>query len=230
MVFKATAVARCERVRTHSVRECLGAERTRLREVPVSWDTAGTKAALTAMNGKKAVPESLARQLAQLQSRWLSWLRIRHWALKPLHEEIAQSAVADLLEYVSQRSPAVIPAEELKKIGFTILRRRVADQYRSKVSAWADESVLEELPSADPSSDPEEVLTYSRLLRAVLALIAKLDRPARELLLRDESPSLPRGRPLTEVERQRRVRLREELRRQLTETYGVDLKQFLRSN
>jgi DNA-directed RNA polymerase specialized sigma24 family protein len=190
----------------------------RLRGVPVSWDTSQTKAARTAMNENSA-SEPLQRQLAYLQPQWLSWLRLRHRSLAPLHEEITQAAAADLVEYVSRRPLAAVSDEELRKIGFTILRRRVADQYRSKVLIWADESALHDLESPDPSTNPEQVATYSRLLRTVLALLARLGPDSRELLLRET--------PLTDAERQRRSRLRADLRRQLLDQFGIDLKQVL---
>jgi DNA-directed RNA polymerase specialized sigma24 family protein len=162
---------------------------------------------------------SLQRQLASLRPQWRAWLRLRHRSLQPVHEDILQTTVADLLQYQLRHPDAVLTDKDVRSIGFTILKRRAADQYRSQVLTWADESVLENIQSPDPSTDPEQVTNYARLLRAVLALLAKLDAPTRELLVRDG--------PLTDAERQRRSRLRADLRRQLAYQYHIDLNQVL---
>jgi len=166
-------------------------------------------------------------QLADLLTRWRRWLRLRHRSLESAHEEIVQDASADLVEYLAEPSRRDLPDEEVRRIGFTILRRRVADIFRSRAVRKFEDVPLDVLPATDPSSNPEEVETYVRLLRAVVSIIAKLDGPSRELLLRKEASGGSRDKPLTDAERQRLSRLRTELKRQLAEKYGVNIEQIL---
>lgn len=164
--------------------------------------------------------------LEELLPRWRRWLSLRYRSLVALHPEIVQDASADLVEYLSRARERTLADDEVRKIGFTILRRRAADAVRSRALEVAEDVPLDSLPTTDPSANPEEVENYARLLRAVVRLLAKLDRPARELLLRGEDGRS--GTALSDAERQRLSRLRADLRRELAETHGVDVRQFLR--
>lgn len=166
--------------------------------------------------------------LLKLHPRWIAWLRLRHHSLEHVHSDILQDASADLIKYLSPHEGQVHSDEDISRIGFTILRRRVADEFRSRTIQWAEDFPLDELPSTDPSGNPEEVLRYAKLLRAVISLMAKLDKPSRELLLRDEGGAGASDTPLSDAERQRLSRLRADLRQQLAQTYGIDIKQFFR--
>ncbi|MCI0627701.1 MAG: hypothetical protein L0387_39630 [Acidobacteria bacterium] len=171
---------------------------------------------------------SLGDLYTDLHLRWIAWLRLRHRSLAHVHTEIVQDATTDLIQYLSEHKNQAHSDEDIRRIGFTILRRRVADEFRARTVQWAEDFPLDELPSTDPSSNPEEVLRYASLLRAVTGLIARLNKPSRELLLRVEAGTDAAEVALSDAERQRLSRLRAELRRQLAETYGIDIKQFLR--
>ena len=164
--------------------------------------------------------------LAELRLRWMAWLHLRRRALESFHAEIVQDASADLLQYLSGRGQRLHSEEEIRRIGFTILKRRVADVFRSQALRWAEAPQPDELPSSDPGADPERVLRYARLLRLVIGLVAKLDRPSRELLMRDSTIGAPNS-PLSDAERQRLHRLRQQLRHEIKEIHGIDVKQYL---
>ena len=134
--------------------------------------------------------------------------------------------MADLVQYLSGRGQHLHSTEEIRRIGFTILKRRVADVFRSQTLRWAEAPQPDELPSSDPGADPERVLRYARLLRLVIGLVAKLDRSSRELLMRDSTTGVPDS-PLSDAERQRLHRLRQKLRREIEEIHGINVKEFM---
>jgi DNA-directed RNA polymerase specialized sigma24 family protein len=162
---------------------------------------------------------------ARLLRRWAAWLRLRHRALGHLHADILQDATADLVHYLSRTSPHAVTDEDIARIGFTILRRRIADEFRSKALQWAEGAAPDDLPATDPSTDPEQVLRYARLLRSVIDQLARLDRQSRELLLRRETGA---DAPLSDAQRQRLSRLRADLRRRLLDEHGIDVREFFR--
>lgn len=163
----------------------------------------------------------------KLHPRWIAWLRLYHRSLNQVHSEIIQDTSADLIQYLSRHKGSVHSDDDISRVGFTILRRRVADEFRSRTIQWVEDFPMDELPNTNLSNNPEEVLRYVSLLRAVIGLMAKLDRSSRELLLRAEYGGTADA-PLSDAERQRLSRLRAELRRQLAENYGVDIKLFLK--
>ena len=162
---------------------------------------------------------------AKLRPRWAAWLRLRHRALGHLHADILQDASVDLVHYLSRNSASAATDEDVARIGFTILRRRVADEFRSKALRWAEGAAPDDLPATNPSTDPEQVLRYTSLLRTVIGQLARLDRASRELLLRGETGS---EAPLTDAQRQRLSRLRTDLRRRLLDELGIDVREFFR--
>lgn len=167
-------------------------------------------------------------QLAKLRPLWMNWLRLRHRSLVHAHDDIVQDATVDLIAYVSKDAQRKRSEEEIRKIGFTILQRRVADRFRAGVLEWAEHSQPDELPSTDSSSDLDRALAYRKLLRAVMSMLAQLDGPSRDLLLGDEAIGPDAAAPLSAAQRQRLSRLRAELRRQLEEKYNIDVRRLLR--
>src|SRR5436309_1919311 len=92
--------------------------------------------------------EQLDAVLADLRSRWMTWLRVRRRALESVHDDIVQDALADLVQYLSGRGQHLHSTEEIRRIGFTILKRRVADVFRSQTLRWAEAPQPDELPSS----------------------------------------------------------------------------------
>lgn len=166
-------------------------------------------------------------QLAKLHPFWLNWLRLRHRSLKHLHADLVQDALADLLRYLSLHNEQHHSDEDVRRVGFAILRRRVADAFRASVVQWAEDHALDELPNTDPSHDLDKVVAYRKVLRTVTAMMAKLDDESRALLLGAEADGRADDAPLSAAERQRLSRLRAALRRRLKDESGVDIRQFL---
>jgi hypothetical protein len=155
--------------------------------------------------------EKVERLLPELYSRWRAQLR-RHPRLTASHDDILQITAQDLLAVAGEGTQA-LEAGDLRRLGYGILKRRIADTYRVEVRRWARHEPLEDRHvSADVNSDPERVAHFSMLLRSVLELMAELDIEDRELLqrfLRDDTTI----KAMTEAERKRLSRLRERLRR-----------------
>ncbi len=170
----------------------------------------------------------LENVFAAIYPQWRAWLQLRHPALAFIHAELVQDAAADLTEYVLKLGDRRLSEDDVRKIGFTILKRRVTDAFRSKAIEWVEHLPLDRLPSNDPKSDPEFSTRYTNLLRLAVGLIAKLDRHDRDLLLRDSSPGRPKRLAMSAGERQRLSRLRARLRDELFKAYGIDVRDYLK--
>lgn len=168
---------------------------------------------------------NLADQIAALIPQWRAWLHLRHRSIAHLHADLAQQAAADLLEWMQVSPKTKLVEEDLRRLGFRILQRRVADTFRTRVIEWAhgggDADIQGEDSVADARADanPEQAHHYARLLRSVMALLAELAAEDRALLLGDELG--PPRQARTAAERQRLRRLRAQLREQLMERFGL---------
>ena len=165
--------------------------------------------------------------LQDVRSQWQAWLRRRLPALESLHKDIVQDAAGDLVEYASAQGRADLPDDEVRRIGFTILRRRAADATRRWSSSASREVSLTESFEPAVSGEPGRAEEYRKLLRAVIELMGSLDQDSRELLVRGEYPTKTKPAPLSDAQRQKLLRLRHELRRKLAEQYRLEVDNIL---
>lgn len=179
---------------------------------------------MTSRDEKKWLEDAFA----ELYPKWKTWLRFRYSALAGIHTELLQDAAADLSEYVLKIGKRQLSNAEISKLGFTILKRRVADVFRGKAMDWVEHLPLDLLPSRDRRSDPELVARYAKLLRLLVGLVAQLDRHDRDLLLRDSNPGDHKHVAMTPAERQQLSRLRERLRAELRGRYGIEVSEYLK--
>src|SRR5881628_3572118 len=100
----------------------------------------------------EALDDRLSRIIAEVTPRWKRWLRVRYGGLEPAHPDLLQEAFTDLVDYLRRAVPAALSDEEIRGIGFVILKRRVADAYRANVRETAS-STPEEFV-ADSASNP----------------------------------------------------------------------------
>jgi hypothetical protein len=117
---------------------------------------------------------------------------------------------------------------EIQRIGFSILRRRVADAFRARILAWNDSEALDQVPDTAGGADVERVSEYSKLLRVVMGLLAALDRESRDLVVRGGNARAEGDAALSDAERQKLSRLRTELKRQLMERFDIDVTSLLK--
>jgi DNA-directed RNA polymerase specialized sigma24 family protein len=168
-------------------------------------------------------------RFSELQKAWHSWLRVRHPSLAAFHADLVQEAFKDLLEW-SGRKLEFHTYQEIERIGFRILQRRVIDVFREQ-SALATKAIgnnpdeVVETSSTFSGSNPEEVADYRLLLRAILMALSELSPSERELILSKDYGRLQvSNRTLSTSERKRLSRLRNRVRRILSDRYGIELK------
>lgn len=173
-------------------------------------------------------PSNASDRVAALIPQWRRWLRLRHRSIEHLHADLAQQAAADLLEWIQRTSKTGLVDEDLRRLGFRVLQRRVADAFRSDAAEWgrrgsaadAQQGGHEEVDTRT-DANPALAHQYRRLLRAVVALLAELSAEDRALLV---GPELgPVAEPRTTAQRQRLKRLRARLRDQLHERFGLEV-------
>ncbi len=173
-------------------------------------------------------PSNASDRVTDLVPQWRRWLRLRHRSIEHMHADLAQQAAADLLDWMHRASKPDLIEEDVRRLGFRILQRRVADAFRSQAAEWGREGSTSlaqrsELEEVDTRADANPALAhqYGRLLRAVVALLAELSAEDRVLLV---GPELgPVAEPRTAAQRQRLKRLREHLRDQLHERFGLEV-------
>jgi DNA-directed RNA polymerase specialized sigma24 family protein len=143
------------------------------------------------------------------------------------HEDLVQQTLLNLSEYFDQRQDQIPTQDETSAIAFTILKRRIADRFRDAARrAVYNQSAATHL-SVSRESHPDRHVRHRRVLWAVLSLLATLDKEDQNLLLREHMSLTTSGRRLTAVQRKRLSRLRERLRRQLKDRFGISLEEYL---
>jgi hypothetical protein len=161
--------------------------------------------------------------LQDVRSQWHAWLRRRLPALEALHKDIVQDTAGDLVEYMSTHDRAELPNEDVRRIGFTILKRRAADATRRWSSSASRQVSLTEAVEPAVSGELGRAEEYRELL-----LMGTLDQESRELLVRGEYPTNGEPAPLSDAQRQKLSRLRHELRRKLAEQYRLEVDNILK--
>jgi hypothetical protein len=139
-----------------------------------------------------------------------------------MHDDLIQQATADLLEW-ERRRERPLTEEELRRVGFRILERRVFDAFRDDVRRWASTEPLANPDDIEtPDRSPERSVEYSRLLKALIEVLTDLTPADRALVLRDE---FSRGKTsaMTDAERKRLSRLRQQIRSLMLERHGIDV-------
>lgn len=168
----------------------------------------------------------LGEQLTVLQDAWLSWLRGRHPSLANAHPDLIQQTTADLWQWVANQSDRP-DLDAIRKIGFRVLQRRVADAFRAPERRWSAfiEALDPENPRhADTDAQPPDALAFVQLLKAVSAVVSGLSAEERKLLFNEvPAAGAQRRKPLTTAQRKRISRLRQKMRLLLHERHGIIL-------
>ena len=164
------------------------------------------------MTDKRAVDTAEFKELLdELYPRWNAFLARSYSSLRNIHADLMQQSAEDLIRYAREKSWADIA--DWRALGFRILHRRIADNFRNQARAWSFEPISDEIQASDPGSDPELVAHYSAQLQKLVFLITGMDDKDRHLLLAeilDDEPRPPG--PLSVSQRKRISRLRGRLR------------------
>lgn len=166
--------------------------------------------------------------------------------LKSESEDLANAAMADLLQWYRRQARGDHSLAELRRVGSRILHRRVADRFRKHIPAYGARP-LPTLRSPDAAAD--ERLLQRQAIRLCIQFLSELGYEDRQLLIGDFIPAPSRFRvnedaaeahlaaggsehvrdsQLTPRERKRRQRLRERLRKRLRKQLGIEVEQLLR--
>ena len=164
--------------------------------------------------------------LQALGPRFRRYLAYHHFALREQHEDIAQAALADTLDYLkAQPGSGAADEDEVARIGFTILKRRIADAFRDNARQWALRHGGE---SDEPSTlGAADSLDYTRTLRAVVELMATLEPRERDLLA-GAALGERFGRARSDAERKALSRARAILKERLWSRHRIDLDRLLK--
>lgn len=163
------------------------------------------------MKHPEEIRAELEKQIGEIYPESRAFLKRRYPNLRQLHEDLIQQTSRDVLELISRPQPKQI--ENLPRFFFGVLKHRIADHFRSPARRWADELLLEDLPTEDPNTDPERIAHCTLLLKRVVGLITQLNADDRLFLL--ESSSAEAGTALTDAQRKRLSRIRARLRKKL---------------
>lgn len=184
---------------------------------------------------KSTTPDRTAawwqRELPRTSALARQWLGRRYPSIRHLHEDLIAETVAQLTEYLLSR-PAGLPvswfaapeplgqdAQRFRALLFTILGRRIQDQFRADFRRWIALIPLHELAD-NTDSDAAGGMDARRLVIGLLQVLATLPDADRKLM---EHVALGGAeRPLDVAERKRADRLRQRLRRELGEKLGQD--------
>jgi DNA-directed RNA polymerase specialized sigma24 family protein len=157
--------------------------------------------------------ERLGQDLVEFRKEWGNYLNRSYPSLRNHHGDLIQEATEDLLVFARDHQDAKI--ENWRGLAFSILRRRIADHFRSVARRWAESPLPDDLATAEPGADPERVAHFTLLLQRVVAFITELDEADRRLLLSGVWVEESSGTAKTDAERKRLSRLRTRLREEL---------------
>lgn len=144
-------------------------------------------------------------------------------------EDLVQATLTDLIAYLRMREPPLPTPSAASALAITILRRRIADQFRHATRQALDSLPPQRVPVIAGSHDIEAVVQYRELLRAVLSLLLDLSEEERKLLLWDVLQVQQPSPPLKPTARKRVERLRKRLRQRLHDRFGIAIEDYLRS-
>jgi len=164
-----------------------------------------------------------------LRGKLLELLRRRYFSLISSHEDLAHSAIRDLIEYLGYRTELKLSDSELTALCTTILKRRIADLLDHDRRWLTSDEVVEDAPEAGVDAGSDQVLSYVRVLRAISQLLGEMDPYDRSLLLRDIDPASDElfAEPLSVSDRVKLSRLRKGLRTALLEKFGISIQDEL---
>ncbi len=179
-------------------------------------------------------PTSAEDRVSALLPDWHAWLRIRHRSLATHHADLVQDAATGLVHWLAKRAGTEISDEDVRRVGFRILQRRVVDEFRAQVGEWArigadsDIDAASEVPDTRPGSNPPQALQHSRLLRALVGVLSEMNAQDRALLVGEELGSSPTSDgPRSGAQREHLRRLRKRVREALIKKHGLDVQDWL---
>lgn len=163
---------------------------------------------------------ALDRRLQQIGVELREYLRRRYRLLAAEHDDLLQQAIVDLFE-ATRHTHDHLPDDELTALAHSILKRRIVDRFRRETRNVVDNIEPGVVPDPHDEDSFDARMHYRRLLRAVLLLVDRLNTQQQALLLDDEIPGDTLGAARSPAQRQQLRRLRQLLRTQLANEFGI---------
>lgn len=189
------------------------------------------------------IPAALDREFAELRHALQDYGRSRFPALRRDIDDLVAQSLADLWAYLkrepdtNERDAKVsmdIEASTLRKLAFTIFKRRAADAYRQGAKLWVTDSLESDAAKnniADTSGvDADRAALFRRMLQVCIAELADAPAEDRTLLAVASGLSGPRGKAMSARDRQRLHRLRMRLAAAIRRELGEDAAALLGSD
>jgi hypothetical protein len=189
------------------------------------------------------IPAALDREFAELRDALQNYGRSRFPALRRDIDDLVAQSLADLWAYLkrepdtNERDAKVsmeIEASTLRKLAFTIFKRRAADAYRQGAKRWVTDSLESDAAKnniADTSGvDADRAALFRRMLQVCIAELADAPAEDRTLLAVASGLSGPRGKAMSARDRQRLHRLRMRLAAAIRRELGEDAAALLGSD
>lgn len=170
------------------------------------------------------------KQLISLRDALRNYGRSRFPSLRDEVDDLVAQTITDLWEYIKYNVETPLDEDAVRKISFSIFKRRAVDFFRRNARRWSlrtDEPAEVEEIGADPVDNAQMIL-YKKVLKICLAeldLVADEDRVLLSIVVDDEDDA---GSARTPRERQRLHRLRKRLSSAIRKELGEDAKKILR--
>jgi RNA polymerase sigma-70 factor (ECF subfamily) len=183
-----------------------------------------------------AADRKLDKSLEQLREELRRYGQSRFPQLRNEIDDLVNQTLFQLWQYTKgsrsqERSPpgsAIERDSTVRRIAFTIFKRRAVDAYRKSAKEWAVRSDLE---SADQQTSPDQGAERSALLKQMLRVcIAELADMTSEdrALLAELSEGGPRHEAVSARDRQRLKRIRQRLATAISQQLGESAAKLLR--
>jgi hypothetical protein len=189
------------------------------------------------------IPAALDREFAELRDALQDYGRSRFPALRRDIDDLVAQSLADLWAYLkrepdtNERDAKVsmdIEASTLRKLAFTIFKRRAADAYRQGAKRWVTDSLESDAAKndiADTSGvDADRAALFRRMLQVCIAELADAPAEDRTLLALTTGLAGPRAEAMSARDRQRLHRLRTRLAAAIRRELGEDAATLLGSD
>lgn len=176
------------------------------------------------------------RSLEQLREELHGYGHARFPQLRNEVDELVNHTLLQLWEYRkgAQSQKRLSPLSDgdenasLRRIAFTIFKRRAVDAYRKFAREWAIRSNASSADEeASSSAGAEQRTLLKQMLRVCIAELANMTAADRGLLA-ELSESNPRPQPVSARDRQRLRRIRERLKAAISRELGETASKLLR--
>jgi len=180
-------------------------------------------------------PSALDKQFVEIRDALQQYGRSRFPALHNDVDDLVAQSLSDLWEFLGRQADAGLnrrsPRPEstpdptiLRKVAFTIFKRRAVDALRGPAKRWAIESLeaIEEMPADSEGTQFERAILLQKMLQVCIAELAEASVQDRALFALATGFGRQQDGAMDARSRQRLHRLRERLAAAIRRDLGED--------